>query len=236
MDVSTNWQRRTDETYILEFTGNEEDVKVIYSWESKIKGKIKITEELDGSPMFIDIEVTRMFYGEVTGTEYRKLIYHHFTEKSYLVLENGIISVLTNKDFHASFGPTKDFEDTKDQPSVERTFMDIHAKYPQAIRDAVDVLNSALEADPDGIKAAIQHKFPANNALVEHPTIQCGRYSNGVGHTSVFGIINGLFGVDHDMWGFIYADINEGTGEVERFGFFGDDDGVMLRRKKMTDS
>ncbi len=63
---------------------------------------------------------------------------------------------------------------------------------------AVEVLNQALESDPKVINTIMTQRFDCNKALTEHPTIQTGERDLGV-----MGLINGLFGVDKDGYGFI---------------------------------
>lgn len=56
-------------------------------------------------------------------------------------------------------------------------------------QDAVNLLNEAAKLDPHAVEALIKARIPANEALQNHPTIQC---SSAIG---VLGMLNGLFGV-----------------------------------------
>jgi len=72
----------------------------------------------------------------------------------------------------------------------------------------IEVLNSALEADPAAVYALVESRVPCNEALADHPTIQVlaegGTY--GVG---LLGILNGLAGTQvvkgRPGWGRISA-------------------------------
>lgn len=67
---------------------------------------------------------------------------------------------------------------------------------------AVEVLNQALESDPKAISTMMTQRFDCNRALTEHPTIQVSE-KEGRRTIGVMGLINGLFGVDKDGYGFI---------------------------------
>ena len=86
------------------------------------------------------------------------------------------------------------------------------------IRKAIQVLNEALQADPEGINVLIQQYVVVNETLADHPSIQVEAV---VGATSWFklrplGLINGLFGADEDGYGFIAAQTGD-DGQITRF-------------------
>jgi len=80
------------------------------------------------------------------------------------------------------------------------------------IKEAVKVLNEALEADPVTINALFTIRLSCNEKLADHPTIQISAYSHETGKETpgkyslgALGLINGLFGVDKEGWGHIGA-------------------------------
>lgn len=82
-----------------------------------------------------------------------------------------------------------------------------------AIESAINVLNEALAADPKAINALMRLEVPVNPRLAAHSTIQVG-FSELDPDSSEYvvrplGLINGLFGVDGDSWGYIAAEIDE---------------------------
>jgi hypothetical protein len=94
-------------------------------------------------------------------------------------------------------------------------------KHTDAISFAISVLNSALKADPAAINYLVNARVMCNKELAEHPTIQVGkdsRYKGEVHWVGLLGIINGLFGIDDEGWGFIEGYIDDETGLVTGFG------------------
>lgn len=88
-----------------------------------------------------------------------------------------------------------------------------------AISQAVKVLNEALESDPVTVNQLVNLRVMCNEELANHPSIQVGkdnRYQT-VHWVGLFGIINGLFGVDENGWGFIEAEIRDDNGLIVRF-------------------
>ena len=91
---------------------------------------------------------------------------------------------------------------------------------PDPIDWAVGVLNSALVCDAAAIQAIMALEVPVNESLAEHPTIQVGEsHARPVANEYTLrplGLINGLFGVDSDSWGFIAMVVNA-DGSIDRF-------------------
>lgn len=84
------------------------------------------------------------------------------------------------------------------------------------VEQAIELLNSALEADPIAIQNLMNSRVTCNDDLANHPTIQVG--SDGVGEDSPFrvgllGIVNGLFGTwNSNGYGAIHAEcMSDGT-------------------------
>ena len=74
------------------------------------------------------------------------------------------------------------------------------------IQEVVDLLNGAMEDDPEAIQNLVNSRVECNAKLTEHPTIQVGSYyEEGKNHVGLLGIFNGLFGVDDEGWGPIAA-------------------------------
>ena len=51
-----------------------------------------------------------------------------------------------------------------------------------------DMLNGALKADPEAIRALILHRVPANKAMQDHPIIQVNKNSQ----VGALGLINAI--------------------------------------------
>ena len=90
----------------------------------------------------------------------------------------------------------------------------------EVIEKAIDVLNEALEADPRAVDRIMHTKFQVNDELAKHWSIQCGRFEADGNLTYVrpLGLINGLFGVDADDWGFIAMEF-WADGSIRRFQY-----------------
>ena len=87
------------------------------------------------------------------------------------------------------------------------------------VQHAVDVLNDALEADPDAVRHIIDHRVPCSNALAVHPTIQVGMNPDQV--VGALGLLNGIFGTSEDGDGFIHA-IMDAAGNIRGFAVKGE--------------
>ena len=75
-----------------------------------------------------------------------------------------------------------------------------------SVETAIEFLNEALKYDPIAIKNLILTKVNCNEAMANHPTIQCGKKDDGNGYeVGPLGLINGLFGIRTDGWGCICA-------------------------------
>lgn len=96
-----------------------------------------------------------------------------------------------------------------------------------AIEKAVTQLNSMLEADPVAITLMFNHEEYCNEKLAKHPTCQVAdtyafndgtKRSGGDYFVRPLGIINGLFGVDKESWGWIYMEWDSSNKVIEKFG------------------
>lgn len=72
------------------------------------------------------------------------------------------------------------------------------------VDEAIRVLNEALEADPKAVARLLEASVVVNDDLAAHPTIQCG-VDDGVVRLRPLGLINGLFGIHENGWGYIAA-------------------------------
>lgn len=79
------------------------------------------------------------------------------------------------------------------------------------IDQAIEVLNRIHKADPSVMQSLIFHRVPCNQLVADDPTVQVGHsehLSEGW-EVGILGIINGLFGVDENKWGHIYANFDD---------------------------
>lgn len=61
------------------------------------------------------------------------------------------------------------------------------------IEATVKLLNEALRADPDAIRAVFNHRAPCNDTLADHPTIPIKSNPDGTDpEVSPLGLINGI--------------------------------------------
>ncbi len=99
-----------------------------------------------------------------------------------------------------------------------------------AIQLAIKVLNEALEADRVAMNALLKHSVECNWDLGDHWSIQVGAYDpetddetddplqHGPYRVRLLGVINGLFGIGPDSWGFIVGYTDE-HGDFTRFEY-----------------
>jgi hypothetical protein len=83
------------------------------------------------------------------------------------------------------------------------------------VDQAIDALNSMLEADPRAISALVAQRVPCTRALADHPTAQVGD-DHGVLLIGLLGVLNGIFGKDEGGWGYISAEVAP-VNQVQRF-------------------
>jgi hypothetical protein len=84
-----------------------------------------------------------------------------------------------------------------------------------SVDHAIEVLNRIHQADPTVMPALIFQRVPCNETLADDKTVQVGlirdpdnpdprKYEVGI-----LGILNGIFGVDDNGYGFIYANFDD---------------------------
>lgn len=79
--------------------------------------------------------------------------------------------------------------------------------------EAIEVLNRIHAADDTVLPALIAYRVLCNRALADDPTVQVGRVEmpdrSDMWEVGLLGIVNGLFGVDEQSWGFIAAEYDD---------------------------
>lgn len=101
-----------------------------------------------------------------------------------------------------------------------------------SIEQAIEFLNNALTLDRKAITNLCNQRVICNFEILNHPTIQAGWWpkdgsmpdpgspnendGKSEPRVGIIGIINGLFGVDEDGWGFIAAHYDE-SGLISKF-------------------
>jgi hypothetical protein len=72
---------------------------------------------------------------------------------------------------------------------------------------AVEVLNRALAADPEAVRLLFSYRVGCNQELADDPTIQVSSYQpKGTLTVSSLGLLNGIFGVREDKYGYLTAE------------------------------
>ena len=92
------------------------------------------------------------------------------------------------------------------------------------------VLNQINELDCTVLPDLIGYRTSCNQALAEHPTVQVGLWhenqpfgeANGY-EVGLLGILNGLFGVKEDGYGYIAARFSDDLERIEHFELLGDE-------------
>lgn len=73
------------------------------------------------------------------------------------------------------------------------------------IEEVLEVLNRAVEVDPEAMHSLCTNRVPCNNTLAKDPTIQVSKtLREGANYkVGLLGILNGIFGTDESGWGTI---------------------------------
>lgn len=65
--------------------------------------------------------------------------------------------------------------------------------------DAIAVLNTALRLEPKAVSDLVRHRVKfQSEELADHPTIQVGVTPDGEFDLGLVGLLNGIFGTEHD--------------------------------------
>lgn len=83
--------------------------------------------------------------------------------------------------------------------------------------EVCDLLNEALNMDPNCINDLVSHRVQCNDKIANHPTIQVRQYiDDKYPKLGLIGLINGMFGIREDGMGAICADV-ELNGKILKF-------------------
>jgi len=90
------------------------------------------------------------------------------------------------------------------------------------VAETIQLLNEIIAIDPTVMTKLVATRIKCNDALANHPTIQCGpigenKYGELGYEVGFLGILNGLFGADEMGWGIIGAAMDETTGSILHF-------------------
>lgn len=83
-------------------------------------------------------------------------------------------------------------------------------KQSVSVEDAINLLNELLELDANAIGSLVANRVPCNQGIADHYSVPVEQRNGGF-VIGMFGIINGLFGVDDDGWGAIVYDLDCGN-------------------------
>lgn len=73
-------------------------------------------------------------------------------------------------------------------------------------KDAIEVLNRALAADPEAARLLFNYRVGCNEELANDPTIQVSSYRpKGTTTVGILGLLNGIFGIQDDGMGYLAA-------------------------------
>ncbi len=81
------------------------------------------------------------------------------------------------------------------------------------LEHALLILNQAVAADPAAMTALVRARVPCNDRLGQHSTIQCGKEPT----VGLLGILNGIFGIREDGYGYITAILDDRSDDVVGF-------------------
>lgn len=109
-----------------------------------------------------------------------------------------------------------------------------------SVNDILAVLNDALKKDPEAMTALVNARVNCNEALENHDSIQVGTYddkgefaSEGQTKVGLLGLLNGLVGVDKNVYGPISATVDD-DGNVTAFSLT-DTDAVSAKKEEKSD-
>ena len=85
-----------------------------------------------------------------------------------------------------------------------------------AVDKAIEVLNRAIQKDPDAIRRLFKVQIECNEELLNDPDIQIKVEGNKC-FIRPLGLINGLFGAAEDGFGKIVAICSDESGDFQKF-------------------
>ena len=85
-------------------------------------------------------------------------------------------------------------------------------------RDVCDLLNELLKIDYNAIYDLVSTHFACNEKVANHPTVQVRAHNDYKEYTlSLFGFLNGLFGIRDDGFGSICYIISKDNDKITGF-------------------
>jgi hypothetical protein len=81
-----------------------------------------------------------------------------------------------------------------------------------AVDQAIEVLNRINETDPSVLPRLISHRVSCNLDLAKDKTVQVGKVTGQIltyYEVGLLGIINGLFGIQEDGFGYITCNLDD---------------------------
>jgi hypothetical protein len=100
-------------------------------------------------------------------------------------------------------------------PNFEFEFRDDYARRKQAMHWC-DFLNSLMNLDPEALHNLIETRVACNDALRDHPSVQCWRNEQGQCVVGLLGILNGFIGTRQDGMGYLSGVFDE-AGKLVKF-------------------
>jgi hypothetical protein len=89
-----------------------------------------------------------------------------------------------------------------------------------AIDPMIDFLNELTSLDPEFVRQLISTRFPCNEAIANHPSVQCGEF-DGAMKAGILGVLNGFFGTFEagrlKGWGPIAVLVDGADGPIIKF-------------------
>lgn len=85
--------------------------------------------------------------------------------------------------------------------------------------ELISFLNELIAIDADAVTALFEFRAKCSKRLADHPTVQVAQGTAPEEFTVGFlGILNGLFGVDENGWGYLAGIFSRDTDKILRFG------------------
>ncbi len=105
-----------------------------------------------------------------------------------------------------------------------------------SVNGILDLLNATCKLDPEFMQTLITSRFPCNENIKDHPSIQVHCYKDASEEkpkAGFLGVLNGLIGVDVNVSGPVAANFNE-EGQLQGFSLT-DTESVSARIREQTE-
>lgn len=90
-----------------------------------------------------------------------------------------------------------------------------------SLDNAIEVLNRINEQDPTVLPELFAYRVPCNVGVANDPTVQVGFVNDDIEsnqyEVGLLGILNGLFGLDSQGWGYIVAVMDDNSMRIKEF-------------------